>query len=352
MRNQALTSRTIDVLRFPLILGVVLVHSYTATRTIISNDLYPGYKFVSYLFSLEIAQLAVPVLFFISGYLYFYRPGITYLHKLQRRVHSLVIPYLFWNLLILSLYAVVELLPGTQHLFSGDNPPVSTQSAGELLRQFWDGGAWNHGNGTPILHQFWYVRNLILLVVAGPLIALLIRWTSWVAPVLMIVLWMFTPGQALLSCSVAFFTAGAWFTLRGKDITNLVMPHLRWLAAIYIILLTTNMILKDIHYIIWLDRLGFVAGLLLCFSLTAWLLDRGVIHDTPFLSGSSFFVFALHDPMLTVVKRIALKMTAPPTDASLIAIYFLVPAVVVAICLGCYALLRRYAPKVVTLIAR
>lgn len=352
MKNRSLTSRTIDVLRFPLIVGVVLIHSYTSTRGLIQNDLYPGYKFVSYLFSLEIAQIAVPALFFISGYLYFYNPRTTYRYKLHRRVHTLLIPYLFWNLLVLGLYALVELLPGSHQLFSGANPPVTGQTPCQLLSQLWDGGDWEAGNGTPILHQFWYVRNLMMLVVAGPLIGWLIRRAGWVVPVLLLALWMFTPGQALLSGSAAFFTLGCWFSLGRRDFTALLIPRLPALTVAYLVLLCTNMILKDVHYILWLDRIGFIAGTFFVLGLTGWLLRRGLIRDTPWLSCSSFFIFALHDPMLTFVKRIALKLTAPPTDPTLIAVYFLVPALVIVLCLGCYALLKRLAPGLLTLIAR
>ena len=60
MRVNGLQSRSIDVMRFAMILLVVVLHAYTSTRSDFSAGDFPGYRLVSVVCSLEIAQTAVP----------------------------------------------------------------------------------------------------------------------------------------------------------------------------------------------------------------------------------------------------------------------------------------------------
>ena len=61
--------------------------------------------------------------------------------------------------------------------------------------------------------------------------------------------------------------------------------------------------------------------------------------------GMGFFLFALHDPMLTLLKRIAMKLSGTPSDFSLTVIYILIPLLVIAIAVGLYRLLNRHTPS-------
>ena len=76
MTNEELQSKTIDFLRFPLIVGVVLIHAHITGMTIKGNDVLRGNSFpvcdtISYFFSEVVARMAVPLFFFISGFLFF-----------------------------------------------------------------------------------------------------------------------------------------------------------------------------------------------------------------------------------------------------------------------------------------
>ena len=133
MRKNDLQSRTIDVLRFLLIFYVVLIHSYSSTRGMVEAGDFSGYRFVSFLFSLEIAQVAVPSLFFISGYLFFCRPQ-PYGMKLRKEARSLLVPYLLWNALILLLYFCLQSIPALSHFFSGNNLPVRDYGLTDFFR--------------------------------------------------------------------------------------------------------------------------------------------------------------------------------------------------------------------------
>ena len=112
MTDEELQSKSIDFLRFPLIVGVVLIHAHFSNVimngvnvNILHEYSCPIYDTTSYFFSELIGRIAVPLFFFISGFLFFYRSKefslSVYRHKLKNRGRSILLPYLFWNLMII-----------------------------------------------------------------------------------------------------------------------------------------------------------------------------------------------------------------------------------------------------------
>ena len=100
----------IKSIRFPLIIGVILIHS-----VIIKSDeaINMGYSILGYSTKLMceiLPQFCVPMFFAISGYLFFYNldkfSTRQYLNKIKRRFHTLFIPYLFWNLVVESVISL------------------------------------------------------------------------------------------------------------------------------------------------------------------------------------------------------------------------------------------------------
>lgn len=339
-----LQSRTIDALRLVLIFGVVLVHSYTATRADIDSGDYPVYRFVSFLFSLNLAQAAIPGFFFISGYLYFYHTH-KYAVRLRRSWRRLIVPYLFWNALILALYWFVEAIPSLNGFLSGDNLPVHDYRIGDFLRAFWDGGHWDEGNGTPILHQFWYIRNLLLLGLISPLIAWYVRKTGAAGLLLPALWWIFAPGQAMIAKSVAFFSFGAWFSIRKEDFLPFFRRYAWASGALFILFAGLVMGFWNQPWANWLNRANDFLGVAFFANLTAGVLAR---HKTQgrldYLQGLTFFIYAAHDPLIIFVKRLLLRVSGTPTDFSLTTVYLLAPTLVMGICIAAYYGLRKASP--------
>ena len=89
-------------LRFPLMVLVVFVH-VTGPSAVLNADLagIGYYDLFRRALSLVLAQLAVPMFFFISGYLFLNRlqdwDWGVYSGKLKKRCKSLLVPYVVWN---------------------------------------------------------------------------------------------------------------------------------------------------------------------------------------------------------------------------------------------------------------
>ena len=165
-----LQSETIKFLRFPLIVGVVMSHAKLSDINIggisnIDGSTMCLFNYISYLISDILARIPQPMFFFFSGLLFFRNVSSfnhnIYLQKLSRRVHSLLIPYVVWNLLIVLLYLAVQLI--VPELLSGHNKTVADYSATDWLWAFWDTSKINSQafEGMPINYPLWFVRDLI-----------------------------------------------------------------------------------------------------------------------------------------------------------------------------------------------
>ncbi len=77
MTIEELQSKTIDWLRFPMIIGVLLIHSYKPPINkggmILGNDqlIYPVFQFLRNLGLEVVAPFCVPMFFFFAAHLFF-----------------------------------------------------------------------------------------------------------------------------------------------------------------------------------------------------------------------------------------------------------------------------------------
>ena len=160
-------SSAISWMRFPLIFMIVLLHCYCAI------DAHGHHNFFQlvYPFGLLLGETGVPAFFFVSGFLFFYSHK-SYSDKLKSRVKSLLIPYVFWNAIILFAYGLLAIV-GHSMQIAGKN--ITDYGLLDYLRAFIDRGSWDQGNGVPMLCPYWYIRNLMIICVFSPIIYYIIR---------------------------------------------------------------------------------------------------------------------------------------------------------------------------------
>ena len=177
-KDQSVLSNTIDFLRFPLIIAVVFIHCDPASMVIggkelVEKNTYPIYSLLRWIVSEEVAKIAVPLFFFISGFLFFYRsPSLTisdYVKKLKKRARTLLIPYILWNIFIIMLFICAQLF--IPSMLSGANKPIFDKNFFEWINMFW-----GYPDEMPICYQFWFIRDLIVTVCLSPIICFFISW--------------------------------------------------------------------------------------------------------------------------------------------------------------------------------
>ncbi len=356
LNDDTVLSETITFLRFPLTVAVVFIHTCLENVVIggtllVSEGKFPFYNVLHHFVTDELARIAVPLFFFLSGFLFFYRSDFslkTYSEKLKRRIRTLLVPYLFWNVIVFLAFLFTR--PLLSHVTSGETNPISGYGWLDWLNPFW-----NHKDGMPICFQFWFIRDLMVVILFSPLLYYIVKYSKTLGIIILGGLWTFNLGFDIPGFSIAsffFFSSGAWFSIHKHDFTADFQPF-RWPATIvYLALafldvwLMTNKI-TDYPYI---HNLGILAGTVAVVSWTAFGIKGKRLHVNEFLTQSSFFVYACHGMPALLAVKCWVKWLSPMNEWAMVAGFFLLPLVLIGIGTGIYTVMRKYLPTFTALI--
>jgi len=364
MSGDELQSKTIDFLRFPLIVGVVFIHTDFSDIVMagvkqISFASYPIFSHIFFLFSKVIFEVCVPLFFFISGFLFFYKTATfsteIYLQKLKKRVRSLLIPYIFWNLLvILFLLLAQTFLSGS--LVSGRNKLITDYSLLDWLWSFWDTSQVNpHLNKSlPINSPFWFIRDLMVVVLFSPIVFILIKKLKTYAVIIMGLLWIFNPFfylPGLSTVSFFFFTAGAYFSINNKNFVSGMRPMLPIVVPLYILLVAAQLFFLGSRWWVDLYCAGIIIGLITTVSIATHFIGKESWRTNTFLANSSFFIFAYHRLPLVFIIKFLFKVLKPQSEGLLLFLYLACPTVIIVLGLVIYSLLKQFWPRFTAMIS-
>ncbi len=364
MTNEELQSQTISFLRFPLIIGVVLIHSHFDEIVIngvdlMESDNFSIYTTISYLFSSIFSAIAVPLFFFISGFLFFYKtysfPRQTYSQKLKKRARTILAPYIFWNLLVIAFFFLSQsFLP---ELMSGKNKLIADYSISDWCWAFWNTNMINplaaHTGAYPICYQFWFIRDLMIVMLLSPLIHFLLAKLRQYAILCLGTIWLFGWWFNITGFSITavfFFSAGAYFSIHNRNFVRTMQPLFPVSILLYVLIAVAELCFMNRTWYGYLHGIGILIGIVVAITLTAHFVEKGKWQVRIFLSSSSFFIYAYHGMPLSFVIKFLFKFVKPHSDGTILALYVLCPAITILIGLFVYKCLKKYLPKATALI--
>lgn len=357
MKLDTTSSERLNILRFPLIVGVVFIHAYGSLVSF--NETSSGAnqigffsKFVQDLFSDGLARIAVPLFFMLSGYLFFISFKLSFKQlksKFKSRVDTLIIPFIFWNIAIMLLLLMAQSIPATSAYFSGNRQAIASYG----LYDFFNNLVGIHKE--PIAYQFWFIRDLIVMVALSPLLAVILNHRALATALLVAVsaLWLlsFWPVYIPSAAAFLFFYAGAYLGRFKIDLFSLDR-HGKAISLVYLVVLIIDCLTKDQSYNSYLHNIGILLG------ITASLYWSKLAHGMDSmkallikLSSCGFFVFAIHEPLLTIVKKLSYKLLAPQSEVQITLLYFAVPVVVILMSIGIYQVLKALVPTPLRIIS-
>lgn len=317
---------------------VVLVVFIHTCKCFTSDECsYLTYHLIRAIFS-NLMDVAVPVFFVISGFLFYRRlenwNWEGYLCKLRRRIHSLLIPYIIWNtsyILFALLGAILAVL-------------VKGVSFSVLTDWYHSEGLYALYWGGPYLFPFWYIRDLMVLVVISPVIYGCVKYASHLYIIVMSVVCFFL---CSLPSSVFFFSLGAYFCLAER---YLFLSY-RWLRLSVIICYMLLLLIRIcssfqmIESIEMVNKLVVPVGVIAIFCIGYESLEMRWIRPYKLLSESSFFIFAFHAFLITDCSRLIGNLIGADSQIKLIIDFFFLPFIIVCLCLLTYLVLRKALPK-------
>lgn len=345
LTDQRRHSDVIDFIKVYALMTVILIHS-NFIDDVPEAELSSAQLFSDALDFLQrnIFSLAVPIFYFLSGYLFF-RDGIPstsgYLLKWRRRIRSLLIPYLLWNLLGLLLLLLKKTSLLEQHFpqYSTFSPDIAT-----LLEGFWILPV--EGAVGPYDFVLWFIRNLIIITILAPVAGYLFRYLRvFGIVVIAAIAWWWNFNYYSIASGLMFFSIGAMFpalNINLRKVTGKLLPLLLiWagcVAAGYFVVRIET------------EAAATVAGLFFITALCRKLVEKN-FSVLALLSESLFFIYAFHGLYATTMRSVMIHLVNPDGNLRATVCYLLIFAVDILVGLSVYILLHRFFPRALTLLS-
>jgi succinoglycan biosynthesis protein ExoH len=351
----------IAVTRLLMICGLVFHHLFEIPGSTHSPRLsvegvehvVPG--FINAFFHMA-TMTAVPLLSVISGFLFFNRAGLDYPNLYARRFHSVALPTWLWSAFWLGFAYLLFMTTGDRFRWDNygfDNPSVMTVVNGifGVTRE-------------PFAFQFWFVRDLLLTLLLAPVIFVFLRYLGWRLLPLIGIAWLLIPDPPLFfSGNVpVFFTIGAWLTLPNAPDLRAVLTRLRALRWPLTLLFAAMLVCRVTSHAFgpgeaFLQHHVYLCLLRLVGAMTvAALVYQLVTHADELTrtlnrySGCSFFIFAMHYPVIELVQELALLVPAHATTIGFFCSWLFVPLLTIAISIAVAVCCEKYAPGLFNLL--
>lgn len=379
-------TEVIKLLRFPLAILVVLIHSYSVVEGYhISQINYfdlagrDYYSLFCISFSHVLAQVAVPLFFFISGYLFFLNfkqwSWAKWKEKLKRRTKTLLIPYITWITI-----AVLEKLFTYFAAYIIKGKPISRigewfQNVGGFGGIYWNDKShmdlctnifgWESYMTYPLLIPMWFLRDLMVVVLLSPVIYFLLKKIPQISLLLIGCLWVLGAGTKLpgLSFSSLFmFGLGGVFSLYSKSFVVFFKPINRWfLIAVFSMLFVLSVVFdgRSTHIGQLCLHFWILFAIPLFIRISNYILEnkKSYANKIAALADTSFFIYAFHGRHISYVfhllwvlfgiKTIGSSISEGYIDAHpLVGIisYILTPIITVVLCIVIFKILKRILP--------
>ena len=339
--SQQLQSRTIDYLRLPLAVLIVLAH----TAALGVNSSHPVYSTLCIV--IRIARIATPCFFLFSGYFFFSRlegdwDTEAWIAKLKKKVRTLLVPYILWNII-----AAVAIW-GYRWTFAKAHGSTYPGFIEHITA--W-GGLWDQSSALPFDGPLWFLRYLIVFSIAAPVFWLFIKYTRIFGIALLTLAFLCS---SVIPEGVVFFGWGAWFRISGKNFLD-EFNKARWAALILLILtvislLTSSQRIPELYEIS--KKLFILPGIIFTMLLAGRGIASGVLKTNAFLTEATFFIYASHNILiLHDFSHWAILHLLPFRGEWMECLdLFLRPAVAVLICLGLYWLMNKITPRTLALL--
>lgn len=359
--NDRITSRTIDALRFPCAVLIVLIHVFQVSPEV-ERSSFSFFDTLQILLSQGVARIAVPVFFLISGYLFFSKldkwDWRIYGEKLRKRAKSLLLPYLLWITLAIGVEFAIALF---RHWLSGGPSPIELLSNYGWGLIYWNCGrhfvsfeenllGWAIPSAYPFDFPLWFIRDLIVLCLFAPVIHWFVRKThGWILAILypLYLLQIWIPLEGFSAEGWFFFTLGSTLRIYGKD---LVEVFRKYRIPSYIISVVA------LYFCVWSygDKTAWgystralaLPGVAAAISIVSSLLTKGLWKDNHFLSECAFPIFAAHTIRLPFLTSLVLDKAIPGvTDAVAFVKYLIQPVLIIGIIMLAFRLAKRFIPR-------
>lgn len=321
--------KKITVMNGVMCVLVVILHSYNMERYMRTG------RFVlvlETLMSKTIANIAVPMFFFMSAILFFQNYDLkSTSKKFKSRFISCLIPYVVWNILYYIIFIILVKCPLS-------NEFMETKEVSINMKQIWEAIVWHKYNGA-----FWFIAFLMVYILVSPLIYIVIRKKAGILSVFFLVFFNMMY-NGLFSYELIYWTLGGWLIIHKKEILYHKSKHSFYCLIGSLIVIAVRYCYEYVNPISYsqiISRLLLIINVILVwFGIDACrdLKEKNWMKK-------SFFIYALHPLIVDMIKKGGTAFL-PDNGFSAMIVYGVSICGGIMICVLVAKILSRYSPHI------
>ena len=343
---------------------LVFVHGYNLHENYLQPWTIPGETlsfttFTEYFLANGIFRFRIPMLFIISGFLYALHDYRPYKERTNKRLRTLLLPYLIWSAAGFAFTYALELFPYSREIVTNSHI-VQIDDQRMLVHDYNWYEMLVKWILLPIPYQLWFIRVLLIYNVAYPAIRWCIehRIAKWIFLGIAFLMWLGTMGFVFFEGEgLLFFSLGIWIQKTNFDIDkpNCGLNPLWW-GAVFIGLSAIKTLLAFkgqpllgnaiFPVLIIMHKLVIFSGLIAawygCNNLVAWCMQRKWFV---WLSAFAFIIYAVHAPLVAFATKAIFAVVSQFQYYRLFT-FILLPLIIISVAVMLGALLRKFTPKV------
>ncbi|MDR3171037.1 MAG: acyltransferase [Treponema sp.] len=343
-------SKRINSLRFLLIVFVVFIHNNpTEVNFASGTEIYtiPVYiAKIRHLVSGIIAAVAVPLFFFISGFL-LYAKETTFMSVLKKKSRTILVPYIIWNILVALFLFVAQSFSFTKPYFAQNI--IRNFGLLDWIDVFVGKFTQLRKNQYPLVYQFWFLRDLFILNLLFLGIKKLIDRFPFGTCILFFILWIAGINIYLVSTAALFYFSLGYYVIKYQVSYKKIDAIKRDdILLVYLITIVIELFLKE--YVPIIHSINIVVGSIFFLKLTYYFIRNEKIYRTlAWLEKYAFFVYAIHGILLAVLQKLSVQII-PMHGGWILLQYFSVTILGILLFLTIGIIVRKITPKIYALL--
>lgn len=345
-------SKRITSLRFLLMLLVMIKHNAIVKGLFMHELPFHETKIVNFIkefFADGLGELAVPVFFIFSSYLLASSVD-SYITKLKKRFRSIVVPYTIWTVFYFGVWLILK----KYNIVTGFANPVMDWHEWTFRDYILRFLGYYQGFRFPFVGSFWFLRDLMILIVFSPVLIFLTKKIPFfviVSTLLGEIFNLLTP--FIMRQSLLYFEIGLVFAIYKINFFAFCdKVHWRDLLisfcfGIVFFLVTENYMGNDAFQKTFPFYLFSLSGIILLLKVSKAISENEKIFKfAKYLAPLTFFVYAIHGPVLVeIIKKWTFFIKMP-------LIQFVTACILdIGISISIAFLVRKICPKIFFLLS-
>lgn len=252
--------------------------------------------------------------------------------------------------MIIIYFLAQSLLP---NMLSGNNKPIVDYTTIDWIKAFW-----NYNDEMPICYQFWFIRDLMVVILMSPIIYVAIKKFNVYFVGLIGLVWLLNFNVGVTGISITaifFFSVGSLFSISKYDFLGFLerIKIVGYIMSVLLIIIemylynsrgSVESIFSDTLSIV-LYKTCTICLMVSCLNITVYALRRAMWKTNEFIYDSNFFIYAYHTMPLVLFLKLLLRFVHPDSDIRVILIYITVPFITIIVGLMIFALMRKIFPR-------